>query len=545
MCRLFFSCPACDRAERGAKNRYIPRSRYAHIIEVAVKTICRTACLLFLLSLAAFAQDARITMLDAAIEKARTDLGVPGLAVAIVKDDSVVLSKGYGIRDMRKEDPVDNKTLFAIASNTKAFTATLIAMLVDDGRLSWDDRVQEYLPYFQVYDPSVSYDVRVRDLLCHRVGHGTYSGDLIWYGTPYSREEVVRRARHLPQAFPFRAGYGYSNIMYIAAGEIIEKASGSTWEQLLRDRILAPLAMDRTVLSVSAVQRETNVATPHGLADGALQTYPWYEWDSTVPAGGIISCVSDLSSWLRLMLNRGVWRSDTLFTDRQSRIMWTPHTNFVVSQRGRDQEPHTNFSGYGLGWSLQDYDGHLVASHGGGYDGMFSRTLLVPDMNLGVVVLTNSMTGAAGAVTRMVLDAYLGKSDRDYVSETLDRAHRSREREVADRRRTDSLRVRGTKPSFPLSRYAGTYGGPMYGDATVTVENGKLVLRLLPNPDLIADLSHWHYDVFEARWRTDFAWFGRGTVRFVMDESAAISELRIVVPNDDFWFEELEFSKKQ
>lgn len=500
---------------------------------------------LILLFVSAAAQEPSIADLDAAIAHARTEFGVPGLAVAIVKDDAVVLSRGYGVRELGGDEAVDDKTLFAIASNTKAFTATLLAILVDEGKVSWNDRVQQYLPWFQLYDPYVSADARIVDLLSHRIGLGTFSGDLVWYGTPYSREEVVRRARFLPQAFPFRAGYGYSNIMYIAAGEVIQKAAGKSWEDLLREKILDPLGMENTVLSVGALKAGDNVATPHGFANGTVRTYPWYEWDSTVPAGGIISCVADLSSWMRLVLNRGTRNGEEIYTDRQSRLMWTPHANFVVSQRGREQNPFTNFSAYGLGWSLQDYDGYLIASHGGGYDGMFSQTLLVPDLKLGVVVLTNSMTGIAGAITRTVLDAYLGKAGRDYYAEGVQRQERGREREAAQWKRDDSLRVLGTSPSFDLSVYEGTFGGEMYGDATVTLEDGKLVLRLLPNPDLVADLTHWHYDVFEVNWRTDFSWFGTGKISFLMDQKARVSEFKLNVPNNDFWFHELEFVKKK
>ncbi len=504
----------------------------------------RAFLLALFLFIPAAGQTPSIADIDAAIEKARIDFGVPGLAVAIVKGNEVVLSKGFGVREIGSEDPVDDKTLFAIASNTKAFTAALLATLVDEGKLTWDDKVQAHLPWFELYDPYVSVDARISDLLSHRIGLGTFSGDLIWYGTPYSREEVVRRARFLPQAFPFRAGYGYSNIMYIAAGEVIEEVSGKTWEQFLRERILDPLGMDHTVLSVSALEDEDNVATPHGYADGAVRTYPWYPWDSTVPAGGIISCASDLSAWMRLVLNRGTWNGTTIYSDRQSRVMWTPHANFVVSQRGREQNPYTNFSGYGLGWSLQDYDGYLLASHGGGYDGMFSQTLLVPDLKLGIVVLTNSMTGIAGAITRTVLDAYIGKTGRNYHTEGVERQARSRERDDARWKRDDSLRVAGTKPSFDLTAYEGTYGGPMYGDASVTLEDGKLVLRLLPNPDLVADLTHWHYDVFQVSWRKDFSWFGKGKVRFIMNDKAELTEFVLDVPNNDFWFTELQFRKK-
>jgi CubicO group peptidase (beta-lactamase class C family) len=491
------------------------------------------------------AQDALIRELDQSIEQARVRWGVPGLAVAIVKDNEVLLSRGYGVREAGKSQRVDENTLFAIASNTKAFTAALLAGLVDDGILGWNDPVQKYLPWFELYDPYVSADVRVKDLLSHRVGLGTFSGDLIWYGTSYSREEVVRRARYLPQAFPFRAGYGYSNIMYIAAGEVIENASSKSWESLLRERILAPLSMDNTVLSVKDLKHRDNVATPHAEVDGKSRPYPWYAWDNVVPAGGIISCISDLSSWLKLVINRGTWNGTTAYSDAQSRTMWTPQATFTVSERGRERNPYTNFSGYGLGWSLNDYHGNLMVSHGGGYDGMFSQTVILPDRKIGVVVLTNSMTAIAGAITSTVVDAILGTKEKDWFAEGFERLQRSRENIGKRKASDDSLRVGGTEPTFPLASYSGLYGGPMYGDATVTVEDGKLVLRLLPNPDLVADLSHWHYDVFKIDWRTDVTWFGNGKAQFLMNERGDVVEMKLNVPNDDFWFHELEFKKKK
>lgn len=485
-----------------------------------------------------------VEALDASLSAARAAWNVPGMAVAIVKDNSVVLAKGYGVRELGKPETVDQHTLFAIASNTKAFTAAILASPADQGTVSWNDRVQQHLPYFQVYDPYVSADVRIRDLLSHRVGLRTFGGDLVWYGTPYSREEVVKRARHLKQAYPFRSGYGYSNIMFVAAGEVIAAVTGGSWEDALRRTILKPIGMDNTLLSISALKSKTNVATPHGEENGVIRTYPWYNWDNMAAAGGIISSVDDMAKWMRLQLNRGQWDTLRIWSEAQSRVMWTPHNNFVVGGPS-ERAPHTNFSGYGLGWDLRDHRGHLVVEHGGGYDGMFSHTLLVPDLKLGVVVLTNGMTGIADAATRHVLDAYLGTVDSTWITEAVKRERDAKDRQKNQRLSADSTRITGTKPSKPLAAYAGTYGGPLYGDATVTIENGKLVLRLLPNPDLVADLTHWHFDVFEVKWRKSFPWFGAGKVQFVLNERAVVTEMKMNVPNNDFWFDELEFRKKR
>ncbi len=501
------------------------------------------ACVVLTVSLQA-QTPSDLRSLDSAFAASVKEWGVPGMAVAIVRDDTVLLARGYGVRTLGSNDLVNEHTLFAIASNTKAFTAALLATLVDDGTITWNDRVQQYLPYFQLYDPYVSADVRIRDLLSHRVGLRTFGGDLVWYGTSYSGEEVVRRARYLKQAYPFRSGYGYSNIMYVAAGEVIEKASGMTWREALTKKILRPLGMTNTVLSVKDLKDQTNVATPHGEENGKVRTYPWYVWDSVAPAGGIISCVADLAQWMRLQLARGTWDTTRIWGTMESRLMWTPQMSFAVGGSG-PWSPHTNFRGYGLGWSLSDYRGHMITEHGGGYDGMFSQTVLVPDLKLGVVVLTNSMTGIAGAAAMQVVDAALGVSEQDRLVEDLRQERESKVRQRNRRLSEDSTRIGGTKPSRPLTAYAGTYGGLLYGEASVSLENGKLVLRLLPNPDLVADLTHWHYDVFELTWRKPFPWFGKGKVQFVMNDRAEVTELKLNVPNNDFWFDEPEFKKKK
>lgn len=330
--------------------------------------------------------------------------------------------------------------------------------------------------------------------------------------------------------------------MFVAAGEVIENAAGVPWEEYLHTTILQPLGMNNTVLSVRELSGRTNVATPHGEEAGKVRAYPWYEWDNVAPAGGIISCVADLARWMRLHLNRGRRDSVQIWTEAQSRMMWTPHANFIVGGTSL-RSSYMNFSGYGLGWSLYDYHGHMVADHGGGYDGMYSQTVLVPDLKLGVVVLTNSMTSIANAATMQVVNAYLGVQNDDRLTKDVQRERESKERQRNRRLSDDSTRVLGTKPSRPLASYCGTYGGPLYGDAAVTLENGKLVLRLLPNPDLVGDLSYWHYDVFEVTWRKSFPWFGKGKVQFVMNEQASVNEMKINVPNNDFWFDELEFKR--
>lgn len=483
--------------------------------------------------------------LDAYFAAAREDWRVPGFAIAIVKDDEVVFAKGYGVRELGKLAGVDENTLFAIASNTKAFTAAALAMLVDRGTLAWDDRVIEHLPYFQLYSPYVTQEMRVRDLLCHRSGLGTFSGDLIWYGTNYTRQEVVRRVRYLPPAGGFRAHYGYSNIMFLAAGEIVAAATGRRWDEFIETEIFEPLGMANSYTSVDSLPGKPNVATPHAGNGDRVVSFAWYDWDNISPAGGIISSVSDMAKWLRLQLNRGAWDGRTYFSEAASRTMWTPHMSYEVSEESEELYPSTHFRAYGLGWGLMDYLGRKVASHGGGYDGMFSRVALVPEENLGLVILTNSNTNLPVALTYRILDAYLGGAERDWSEEFLERSKRGRERSEEERVEFESARVANTRPSLPLEAYTGSYGGPMYGDATVALADGHLVVRFLPNPDLTGDLTHWHYDTFEVEWRHEFPWFGKGTVQFLLDKTGKVVEMKVDVPNEDLWFTELEFKRKE
>lgn len=486
----------------------------------------------------------RLEELDQQIATARQAWQVPGLSVAIIKDGEVVLCKGYGVRQVGQEEVVDADTLFAIASNTKAFTAVLMGMLVDERKVSWDDPVRDHLEYFQLYDPYVSQDMRITDLLCHRSGLGTFSGDLLWYGTHYTPEEVLRRTRFVPQAGPFRAHYGYSNLMFLAAGEVIRKVEGKPWNEVCRERILNPLGMTRTVTSTRALENMSNIATPHKPTVSEVRPLPWYNWDTMAAAGGIISSANDMSKWLRLVLNQGEWGDDRLYSRSVSHAMWSPETIIPISASARQRQPRTLFRAYGLGWSLSDYAGHRVAAHGGGYDGMYSRVMLVPDQKLGVVVLTNSMTGIANAICNQVLDTFLELETRNWLSEELpgDQTNRAAFfQRIADVKRRD---LKESQPALPLTAYTGEFRCQMYGDATISLEEDKLVLRLLPNPDLVADLEHKQLDTFVLRWRKEFAWFDEGTLQFVIDANAKVREIKLDVPNNDFWFHELQLKKR-
>jgi CubicO group peptidase (beta-lactamase class C family) len=497
-----------------------------------------------LLAPTAAAQEVDLAALDAWIAQAQRDWPVPGLSVAIVKDGEIVLEKGYGVRHATGGGPADEHTLYAIASNSKAFTAAALAQQVDAGLLSWDDRVIDHLPYFRLYDDYVTQEMRVRDLLSHRSGLGTFSGDLLWYGTPYTAEEVVRRVRHLPAAYPFRAGYGYSNVMFVAAGEVLRAVTGQGWHDYVEEHFFAPLGMDRSVTSVRDLAARDNVATPHKNERGQVLPIEWYVWDAMGAAGGIISSVHDMSQWMIAQLGGGEKDGVRLFSEGAQRTMWTVHNAFGLPGGYLEGPVASHFRGYGLGWSLRDQDGRLVVSHGGGYDGMYSGLTLVPEEDLGIVVLTNSMTGVSGAIVNRILAAYLGGPERDWSAEGLEGWKASRDEFHERQDRAEAGRIPGTQPSLPLDSYTGTYGGPMYGDAAVELVDGRLVLSILPNPDLVADLEHLHQDTWLIRWRTELAWFGTGTAQFLLDPAGRVTELKLSVPNDDLWFEELEMKRK-
>lgn len=499
-----------------------------------------------LLSVPARAQELPdLEALARTLDSARQDWDVPGLAVAIVHRGEVVMAKGFGVREVGGETPVDADTLFAIASNSKAFTAATLAILVEDGALGWNDRVVDHLPYFQLYDPWVTHEIRIVDLLCHRSGLRTYGGDLLWYRTSYSAEEIVRRLRYLKPVGPFRAHYGYQNLMFLTAGQVVAKVSGKPWTTFVEERIFEPLGMTRTLSMPSGVDDIENTATPHVVLDDGATPVPWLREDVLAPVGGVVSSARDLSRWLLLQLGRGALGDVRLFSEVSSRWMWTMQIPIPLGAVDRELFPSTHFKGYGLGWSLLDYRGVKVVRHGGAIDGMYSAIAMVPERDLGVVLLTNANTSVQAALVFQVLDAFLGPRGRDWSALFLDRAREAKQDARRAAAEHTASRIPNTEPSLPLEGYAGRFGGDLYGDATVTLEEGELVLRLLPAPELSAQLTHRHLDTFDIKWHKSQPWFGPGTCHFTVDRDGRVVEFELNVPNDDFWFDELEFKRRE
>ena len=490
--------------------------------------------------------DEKIREIDAYAEKTRADWNVPGMAVAIVKDDKLVFAKGYGVRELGKTEKIDENTLFAVASNSKAFTTASLAILVDEGKLNWDDKVIKHLPEFELADAYVTREMTVRDLVSHRSGFDTFSGDLLWYETTYKDDEILKRLRYLKPKTSFRSAYGYQNLMFIAAGKVIERVSGKTWSQFVSERILTPIGMLRTTTTIRDLNSKGNYSMPHNESGGTLRVLHLGNVDGAAAVGGLNSSVADVTKWLRLQLGRGKYEGKQIFSEKQSWEMWQQNTAIPISQAGAKFIPSRHFNGYGLGWFLWDYQGRKVVSHGGGLDGMISETAMMPEENLGLVVLTNSETPVNVIMQNKIFDVFTGAPKRDWSAEYLSRAKAGKTAEIEERAKLEAARVANTKPSLALKDYAGIYSGSLYGDVTVAEENGKLVLRMLPSPNFVGDLEHWHYDTFRLKWRPTVAYnFPPGFVTFTIDKNGKAEEIKIDQPNNDFWFYELELKRSK
>lgn len=482
---------------------------------------------------------------DAFIEQTRKQFDVPGVAVAIVKDGRIVLAKGYGVRELGKPDAVNAQTQFAIASNTKAFTAAALAMLADEGKLSFDDRVIDHLPWFRMSDPYVTREMRIKDLLSHRSGLSLGAGDLLyWPTTTYTTQEVAQRLKDVPLSGGFRERYAYDNILFGVAGLVVEQVSGQSFKSFLEQRFFKPLEMNSTVFNSDDLRPGMNTAVGHAKSDWTrLEPVKVMSWHNVSGAGGIYSSVLDLSQWMVAQLRKGQYGSgdQRLFSAKQQQAMWSMLTPINVGTPSVPELLPTkpNFLGYGMGWQLSDYRGQRMVWHTGGWPGQVSRVTLVPDQDLGIVVLTNAEVGAAfNAVTYRALDLMLGTGSTDWnaaygkaVAKAQANADESWAKHVAKR----NVKL---KPSLPLSRYEGTYADPWYGDVRLFRDNGKLRIQFSKTPDLLGTLEPWQGDTFIARW--DQRWLnGDAFLTFNLDADGQITlaTMAAVSPLTDFSFD--------
>jgi CubicO group peptidase (beta-lactamase class C family) len=480
--------------------------------------------------------------LDRYVGRVMKTFTVPGLSVAIVKDGRVVVAKGYGVRRLGDPAPVDERTRFGIASNTKLFTATALALLVEQGKIEWDAPVIRYLPWFALSDPKVTHELTVRDLLVHRSGLGLGAGDLLWWPpTTYGRGEIARRLRYIPLSTSFRSAYAYDNVLYLVAGEVIEAVSGQSWEDFVRSRILEQVGMRDSDVLHAGTGRAANVATTHADVEGTVRPVAPFLSDNTNPAGGIMSGAADMAKWMIVQLDSGrVAGGGRLFQPGAVTQLWREVTPVPINP-APEGAPHLRptMAGYALGLHVRDYRGRRLLQHTGGLPGYLSKVAMVPELRLGVAVLTNQESGAAfESIVYQVLDHYLGAKSPDYPA-VLERMVKKNLAEVrAKEAEAAAARDSTSRPSLPLERYAGTYRDPWYGEVTVAREGPGLVIRLVHSPSLVGDLIHWQHDSFLARWR-DRELRADAYASFWLNHDGSIARLRLVPssPLVDFSFD--------
>jgi CubicO group peptidase (beta-lactamase class C family) len=475
--------------------------------------------------------------LAAYIDKARVQWAVPGLAVAVVKDDKVVMTRGFGVREIGKSARVDEYTIFALSSMGKAFAAAAVGTVVDEGKVGWDDPIVKHLPWFQMPDPWVTRQVTIRDLLSHKSG----MGDVVWGFTRASREEVLRRARYINQASNFRSSYNYSNIGITTAGLAAAAAAGLDWHTLMRSRILQPLHMDSSTTDLSTLwdpadvapcylcsvdhpvgierSRNRNIVMPHVWQNGVTKAIPWRTVENIAPAGSINSNAVDMAQWLRLQLGHGMYDGHRILSEASLKEMHSPQ-NIIPSSDGErvaEAQDRFHFWAYGLGWCMNDYRGQKMIWHTGAITGFYAIEALLPDAGLGVVVLTNGWRSLSDllpyAIVLRVFDAYIGAAPEDWSTELLARSEEQRARRDEVQQRTEGTRIAGTSPTLKLDAYAGTYNNPAFDELEIEVRNGQLMLRF-PST-LTGTMEHWQYDTFRVRWDSPAQFFGPAT--FVLD----------------------------
>ena len=484
---------------------------------------------------------------DNTVDKAMQAWHVPGLALVIVKDDKVLCSKGYGVRDMGKPEKVDEHTLFAIGSNTKAFTATAIGLLVQERKLAWDDPVTKYIPKFKLNDPRATHLITIRDLLCHRSGLGTWAGDVLLLSS-YSTEEVVRRLQHIQPEYSFRAGYGYSNLMFITAGLVIETVSGMSWDEFILQRIFEPLGMTDSVTNPRFFGARTNIALPHEDIKGKLQTVVQREDVHVGAAGSICASVVDIALWLRMQLNNGGLDGKQLVEASIIEETHTPHTPIRLTAVERKLFPSRHFSAYGLGWFLSDFHGRLTVRHTGGVDGMLSSVVLIPEEKLGIAIFTNKLPNAAYVLlSHYLLEKMISAPTQDWIQIYNDLYKEENEKvEAAKKQRADS-QSKDTLPSLALEKYAGEYDSIILGGASLSVEgdalSGEAVskrsglhIQLQANKSISGTLEHWHYDTFLCKW--DDPVLGESLIPFISDGQGQVAEFRVKIRED--WIDPVE-----
>ena len=444
--------------------------------------------------------------IDRLTKRVMKEFSVPGIAVAVIKDEAAVHMKGYGVRSIASGQKTDENTLFAIASNTKAFTVAALGILIDEGKLTWETKVIDVIPEFRLYNAWVTEDFNIKDLLCHRSGLGEGAGDLMMWpdSARFTASDIIHNIRYLRQASPFRTKYDYDNLLYVVAGEVVARVSGTSWENFVETKLMQPLGMTGSSASFRGLKDKSNIIDAHVPVDGALQVAAKQENRLHNSSGGIYSNISDMSPWVTMQLNRGKYGpglEKQIFSEEVHREMWTPQT----IKPARSGGPYnTHFSAYGLGWDLTDINGYLQVSHTGGHTGIVTRVTMLPELKLGIIVLTNQQaTEAFNAITYTIIDGYLGVKGIDRVKSLKENAIRSREEAARVTRevwaKVDAQRA-GADRQTDYSLYTGTYSDLWFGDIVISEVNGILRFNAVRSPRLRGEMLYYTGNTFIVRW---------------------------------------------
>lgn len=483
------------------------------------------------------------TEVDQLVEKAMAKFNVAGVAVAIVKDGKIVHEKGYGVKSVDTKQKVDENTNFAIASNSKAFTTAALAILVEEGKLKWKDKVKDYIPEFKMYDPYVTGNFNIQDLLTHRSGLGLGAGDLMIFpdGSDFTVSDILANLQYLKPVSAFRTKFDYDNLLYLVAGEIIARVSGMTWEAFVSKRIFEPLQMDNTYASIAAMKDKSNLSSPHSTVNGPIRALPNYKDMVNGAAGGILSNVDDISNWMLVHLNKGKYGKDLekqLFTQASQREMWKIHT---VLDANPNPRYNSHFAGYGLGWGLNDMKGNLVVSHTGGLPGMLSKTIMIPDLNLGVVVLTNTESGGGGlfsAVTQTIVDSYLGLDDNNWIEKYSSRMETSDK--TADSITTSVWKTVDLATNTPIKAeyYIGVYEDKWFGKVEVFLKGNQLWMKSYRSPKLNGPMRFYKANSFAVKWEYQDMNADAFAI-FCLDEEGKAQSIQMkgISPDIDFSFD--------
>lgn len=449
------------------------------------------------------------SQVDELVDRTLKTFNVPGIAVAIVKDGKIIHAKGYGVKSILTKEKVDANTLFGIASNSKAFTSAALAILVDEGKVKWDDKVIKYLPNFKMYNDYVTNEFTIRDLLTHRSGLGLGAGDLmIWPGGGnFTPTDIIENLQYLKPTSAFRTKYDYDNLLYIVAGEVIQSASGKSWGDFIEERIMKPLEMNNSAASFVRLRDTTNIIAPHVPIDGKLHVIKRYKDQIFDAAAGIYSSVNDLSKWTIMQMNNGKYGLDNkqLFSQKEHSEMWQLQTIIPVITKA---PYNTHFSGYGLGWFLSDVKGYKQVGHTGGLEGIVTQITLLPELNLGIIVLTNQQSGAAfSAITNTIKDSYLGIQSEDYVTKY---STSLKENEASADKVTENVwavvaKNKNDKIKIDFKSFVGTYKDNWFGEVLLSERKGRLYFTSKRSPQLKGEVFLYKDNNYVVKW--DNAYF--------------------------------------